>query len=242
MSRIGLSARDRRALLIGAAAIVPGLLFRFAVVPYARELTEARARIESERELLGRERGLRAEAAFLPVVLRQEQAQFSTVMPLLFAGEEPALVAADVQDYIDEAATSSRFRVDQMQTEPTRPVDGGLVAVPLTVRGQTDFAGLLELLRRLAEGPKLLRVGRLAVEARSPGAAGAPEPEVLSVTLRVEGYMLDGEAAPPRGGSARMASRGGARPEPAPPDAGRTPAAATVASRAPGGAQAAGAP
>ncbi|MBX6364446.1 MAG: hypothetical protein IRZ00_11310 [Gemmatimonadetes bacterium] len=196
MSRLGRSARDRRALLLGAAAIVPGLLFRFAVVPYARELADARAAVQSERDLLARERGLRAEAMFLPAVLRQEQARFSTVKPLLFAGEEPALVAADVQDYIDEAAVPSRFRVDQMQTEPARSGRGGLIAVPLTVRGQTDFAGLLELLRRLAEGPKLLRVGRLVVEPKSPGSAGAPEPEVLSVTLRIEGFMLERDAVP----------------------------------------------
>src|SRR5690606_21878341 len=83
--RARLSARDRRALELGAAVVMPVLVWMFAGVPDVRALGEARARLEAERDLLARELELVASApAHLADAERATQGLLNAA-PRLFA-------------------------------------------------------------------------------------------------------------------------------------------------------------
>ena len=64
-----LSRRDRRALTLGLAVLLPFFLWMFALRPYRDALADARDRLASERALLQREEALVAAAPTLPAAL-----------------------------------------------------------------------------------------------------------------------------------------------------------------------------
>ena len=99
--------------------------------------------------------------------------------------------------------------VDERDTRLGEPPGEALTTLEATLRARGDFEALLDLLRALERGPKLVRVVRLDIEpelapaaasavAAPPGtpnavasngaAPSAPDVEALHVTLVVQGF------------------------------------------------------
>ncbi|HEX7049246.1 MAG TPA: type II secretion system protein GspM [Longimicrobiales bacterium] len=190
MRRPSLDRRDRRALFAGAAVLVPALLWTFAVAPYLRAVTDARARLAAERALLDRELALLASAETYPEAFEEGAARLLAAAPRLFGGGNDGAASAALARYLEANARASRVLL--VQVDPIAAEDaGGVVRLGLRVRAETDLEGLLTLLRRLGSGAKLIRVESLHVEAaQADPQLALSQPEVLRIDFTVRGYAL----------------------------------------------------
>ncbi|HEV2148328.1 MAG TPA: GspMb/PilO family protein [Longimicrobiaceae bacterium] len=189
-----LSARDRRALRLGALLLVPALLWVFAVGPYLRALDQAETRLEAERSLLLRERDLLVAARAYPEEFEAGAELLLEEAKRLVPGEDVGAAGPHFATYVRRLARIGAVRAKRMELEPPRPAGGGITAIPLRLSGESDLEGVLTLLHLLETGPQLVHVERLRIEGgRSEpawGAVNADMPEVLSFEMSVSGFTL----------------------------------------------------
>jgi hypothetical protein len=162
-----LSHRDRRALIIGAAILVPALLWVGAVRPYRDALVDVSDRIETERALLAREEGLLLAADRMPDDLNAAAASAERAERRLVGTSNTAVAEADVTEYIESLATKSRVLLTEIRGMGMDRKDhppAGLQIVRIAVQGESDLNGVTGLLRRLEDGMMLIRVSELTAE------------------------------------------------------------------------------
>jgi hypothetical protein len=170
-----LSQRDRRAVLIGLAVLLPAVLHVTAVRPYRASLADVRDRAAAERALLQREEALAAQAETLPSGLTVVQDRADRASRRLVRAANVPLAEAEVTGFLEELAQLSRVLLQDMRgIEPRRgeqPTVAGLRPIRLSVRGESDFEGVLTFLQRLESSPLLLRVAELSIEPQYEGSA-----------------------------------------------------------------------
>lgn len=164
------SERDRRAILFLAAVVVPVLLWIGVVRPYRGALEDLRTRVETERSLLQREQALIAMGHTLPDSLKAARSHIRKAeMSLVYAPNLP-LAEAELTTYLEEVATQSRVLLQEMTgvdlVRGEVPPDG-VSPIRLAVRGESDLTGVLTFLRRVEEGPLLIRIRELEIQ-RAP--------------------------------------------------------------------------
>lgn len=185
-----LGARDRRALLLGAAVVLPALFFALGVRPYLRTLSDLHGRTEVQRGLLDRELQLLAGAKRYPQRLDSIEVVMRDEVPRLFGSDEITATAA-LAEYVGEHAARSRILVQQSETRTPEAVGGDVLALRVELRALGDLQGIMRFLRGLEAGPKLVRVESLAIERMEQyGAAGASSTGALVLTATVEGYAV----------------------------------------------------
>jgi hypothetical protein len=198
-----LASGDRRALLIGLAVAAPIVFWMLGATPYLHAVQETRARLETSRDLLARERRLLAGAPQYPAALAAGKTRLAAVSERLLDGSNEAAAATALATYLRGHARPSHVLLSELESAPAENVAGGMTAVALNVSGESDLEGLLTFLRALESGSKLVHVDQLEIEsAPQHGAAGgagvAPAgPEVLSFRLRVKGFALGTFGASP---------------------------------------------
>jgi hypothetical protein len=199
----GLSGRDRRALLLGALLLTPMLLWALVVRPYRNVLAEFEDRLATERGLLERERAAMAEAPTLPARLQAVRAELAKWNGRFVQSANPALAEAEVTSMLETVARESRVllqEVGALTLPPDVTAPEGLLPFRLSVRGESDFEGVLRFLNGVEENPVLLRVVGLSIE---------PAPQVF-------GGGGGGGGGGGRGGNQ---GRGGGGPPPVQPGA-----------------------
>lgn len=189
-----LSDRDRRAIALGAAVVLPALLWVYGVSPYLGAVEQRRSRIEARRSLLDAERDLLAARKRYPRQVEAAATRLREMAPALLDSRSRGVATAELTQYVEDRAAASRVRLTATQPRAVRRVDRRLLAIPLTVEGESDLQGVLAFLEALEHGPKLLRVGDLRIRRRS--GAGRLEDkgmEVLALRVSVTGYVLHPE-------------------------------------------------
>lgn len=194
-----LGPRDRRALILGAAVLLPVVLWIGVIRPYAGLLDETRARVEVERALLARERGLLAIAGELPGRLATATARLEEESATLLGASNAVAAEEVLMEHIQRTATRSRVLVQDARGVEVHADEaaGPLAPVRLGVRVESDLAGLASFLNRLESGPGLIRILEMSVEpARSGGRVtnGAPGPlemGALTMSMIVEAYWME---------------------------------------------------
>jgi hypothetical protein len=200
LSLSGLSARDRRAIIIGLAVLLPALLYVAAVRPYRTALNDLRDRAATERALLSREEALIAAAASLPAQLDAAAERDRLATSRLVTAPNLPLAEAELTGMLASIASLSRVLLQDMRAVEPRPRTGDVVAwstirpLRLAVRGESDLEGVLTFLHRLEDSPLLLRIVELSIE---PGAIGNSEghnaASAVQFALIVEAYTPAGE-------------------------------------------------
>lgn len=167
LDRIG--ERDRRAIRIGLAIVVPALLWVGAVRPYRTALTELRDRIAAERALLAREEALIAASDELPRLLDAAADQTRRSELRLVRASNAPLAEAEVTGFLQDVAGLSRVLLQELRGLEPEPgtaglATGGLVPIRLAIRGESDLEGVMTFLHRIETSPLLLRVIELSIE------------------------------------------------------------------------------
>lgn len=202
MSRLVLSARDRRTLLAGAS-VVGGLIALARGLPAWRAWdADARAsaaeltaeRVRAERSVAGERSTVRA--------FRERAARYVALAPAVVPGPTPAAQAAALGAIVSGAAQGAGLKLGAVQVAVDSAASGDArrrAAAPsafarLRVRADAtgDVKGITDFLLALERGPALLRVRGLAVTQPEP-AAPPERAEALRVEVVVEGLGL----APP---------------------------------------------
>lgn len=206
-----LSARDRRALVVAAAALLVALVIHVGR-PVVRDISDLRSRIEAERELFAEEAAVRDASEKIVAAHRAASERLSAHRDRMLVAEEPGVAGANLTRYVRSVAEASRVYL--ATGEPRARVDtlpGGLTAVHVGGEGETDFEGLLSFLHALEFGPTLVRITSLSAElVASPGSMRGEGPEILKLHFEVRGIRAAQREEP--GGTEREAARqGGSR-------------------------------
>ncbi|MGH7690443.1 MAG: GspMb/PilO family protein [Gemmatimonadaceae bacterium] len=193
MTAAALKSRDRRAMLIGALVLAPGLVFIWGVRPYQAALTATRDQLATERATLSRERGALATAQRNPELQRVTDSAFHAVQPALFEGRDDVIASAQVASYLGDVARRSHVWLQVANTRPATSDASGVRTLHVDLRAETDFQGLLDFLDALDRGAKLVTVERLEA-SRGFGTGGNLNAETLTITATVAGYALGDES------------------------------------------------
>jgi hypothetical protein len=162
-----LSHRDRRALLLGAAVLVPALLWIVVVRPYRDALVGVRERIAAEQALLAREESLIAGEETLPQAIDVALAGAERAERRLVSAANATLAEAELTDYLESAAARSRVLLEELRgVSPGRDSTSveGVQPIRLSASGESDLSGVTSMLRRIEDGALLVRVSELSIE------------------------------------------------------------------------------
>ena len=153
MSRLRISARERRTVTWGAIVAAIALVVAYGVLPVARRWSAREDAIVVARDRLARLEGLLAAgpgAVTIPA---------ATGSPLLVRGRTPDLAGAALQSALQELARTSRVSVSRLEVQ-TDSSDAASPAVRASLSATTDIYGLAGVLPRLnAPRPALAAPG-----------------------------------------------------------------------------------
>ena len=184
----GLSVRDRRAIAAAAIVLAPALLFVTAR-PYVRSLAALRNEAALGRELLARERDLVRDAANFVGPTAVSLAALGAELPRVVHSEARATAMVQLADYVRGIARTNEVLLTQASEAPADSLAPGMQLLRLSVRAESDFAGVLRFLNSLERGRQRIRVTRLLVQrATSRTGPGVPADaaDVLVLTATIE--------------------------------------------------------
>lgn len=190
--RLQLRPRDRRALALGAAVLLPALAWRLVLRPYQHARADLRARVSEQRDLLARERAVLAAAPSMARELDAAVAAVETARERLLPEHDALAATSALVGIVGDAARRHGVLIESIESRATERAGGGLLAVKIDVHGRGDFEGLLRWLQALESNRRLVRVEGLSV-----GRAGADaEPdsldmETLALSASVQAYLRE---------------------------------------------------
>lgn len=192
--RIGMSARDRRALLVGVASV--GFL-----VAVSRGLPAWRSWRESAYEEataattdLARARSLLSVSRAIGDSLDARNDRFLSLAPALLGGESPAAAGATLAGIVSGAAATAGVRIGAVQIRPDTMSSSTFTRVSVRADATGDIAGVSKMLATLERGPTLLAIRSLSIDQSEP-AATSDRMEALRISFAVEGLMLSPRSA-----------------------------------------------
>ena len=184
-----MSAADRRAMILGAAIVVPSLFFVFGVKPYIAALGDVREQISVEADAYARERSAVSAAKRNPLMQHVADSAMQATAQRLFAGRDDVMASAEVATYLGGLARAHHVWLQDASTRPATALDGGVRALHVDIRGESDLRGVLEFIKALEDGDKLIRVQRLDLSTQ-PGRADEPGVETLAISASIVGYAI----------------------------------------------------
>jgi hypothetical protein len=206
-----LSARDRRAVVMGAMLLVPAVAWSQGVMPYLRALREAQGELRRERALLERELQVLAGSGRYPAEFGAGADRLLAEVPRLVGGGDDGAASAALAGYVRGVAQAARVQLSRVEPASSGDAGGGVTSLPLEVSGEGDIEGVTTLLHLLETGPKLVHVTGMTLETGEPAASAAgaspPDPsqsnflsgvmppaaavpETIGFRLRITGFTL----------------------------------------------------
>ncbi len=184
-----LTTKDRRALLMGGAAVVLAVIL-FRLLPWGvRRVRASAEELEARRELLARASAELAVPAALEdsaVVLRHGVVALA---PRILAGSTSAEAMAQLSGQLNHLATAHQSRVLQVEARPDSTRAGDLRRLTIDATFEGDIRGVTAILAELTSGPVVLVPTRLVVTATNPAETNRPV-EVLHLELTLVAWYL----------------------------------------------------
>lgn len=190
----GMSARDRRALIVGVVSI-GSLITISRGLPAWRAWRQA-AHEEAVRSAtdLSRARSLLSVSGAIGDSLASRNDRFLALAPALLGGESPAAGGATLAGIVSGAAATAGVRLGAVQIHPDTTSSETFTRISVRADATGDIAGVTKMLATLERGPTLLAVRSLSIDQSEP-AATSDRMESLRVSIVVEGLMLSPRAA-----------------------------------------------
>jgi len=195
-----LAPRDRRAILLGLALMVPALIYVFGVRPYRAALADVLDRVTAERQLLERELALLQSASTIPEAIRRAELEAARVENRMLQARGKVLAEAELTDFLEGSASRSRVLLEEVRSGELARGEApppGLEVIRLELRGESDLQGVLYLLDEIEKSQLLLRVRGLALEPElarpetdgdENGAREAVPTGVVTFQIVVDGF------------------------------------------------------
>lgn len=211
MSRPTLSAKDRRAITIGAIILLPFAVFLWGVRPYRAAIADAQDRLAVERDALARERGAVLTAQRNPALQQMTDSVMHLMEPRLFEGSDDVIASSELAAYVGDLARGHHVWVQDAATRTATSATPGVRTLHVEIRGESDLRGILTFLDAMERGDKLVRIERLDI-SRGLSGPGNEQAETLTLAATVAGYAMGNlstssaaslRAAPAPGGAKR---------------------------------------
>lgn len=177
-------AKERKYILIGGILLLlAGAAYRFlpaieSVFAKSDEMQFKEMELEKYRAALRKKTLLQAER----VAAERELAR---VEAGLLTPSTPALAAVDIQNMLNNIAEQKKIVIRSMRVLEPKPVEAEqYLTIPLEVTATASIRQVKELLFRIENAPKLLKVIKLRI--RLPNYR---RPEEIYTSFTVEGFM-----------------------------------------------------
>lgn len=205
LSLSSLRVRDRRALLVGLSTVVAyGTVL--GAGSYMTRLSGARAQLEAQRHLLGRELGMLEAERRVERRLGESAARFATRSEAMFSAADSLAAVSDLSSFLLDVARGNRLHVEHVESRSSSARTEGLVTLMVILRGRTDLEGLIDFATALGEADRLIRIEQLSVTRLPspepegpPGGGAARDVQVLEFSAFVTGFALPDDPVGPEG-------------------------------------------
>ncbi|MEO7082995.1 MAG: GspMb/PilO family protein [Gemmatimonadaceae bacterium] len=183
--QLGISARDKRTLTVGAVTVVSlFVLAKGLPTSLAWQNERIADAIAVERKV---ERS-RVSVRVMPSLrdsVRARRLRIATLDSTIVSGGSAAAAAAAVSSFLQDIADSARIKISAMQLRPDSAKAGSLTTIAVRVTGTTDIAGLAAFLRAVESNDTPMLVRELSASQPDP-TAGDARGESLRVDLLVQ--------------------------------------------------------
>jgi hypothetical protein len=210
MTARSMSARDRRALLLGAVILLPALLFVWGVRPLLATLRNNRDLLVSEQGTLAREMAALDAARANPDLHRVADSAMRAIAPRLFQGRDSVMATAELVSHLSMIAADHEVWLQNAVTRPSTVDEGGVRRLRVEIRAESDLQGVLSFLTALERGDKLVRVERVDI-ARVLALDTDDGVEPVTVAATIVGFALPDQPPSTRPGDADTATAGAQR-------------------------------
>jgi hypothetical protein len=183
-----MTARDRRALFLGAAVILGVVLLVRALPWAARSLVRLRARVTQQSQIASSARALLAATPFMRDSLGRVLNDIVALAPKLVDGRSAAEAQASLSALVSLAANRHDLKVVRLDPLPDSSA-GVFSRANVHAEMEGDIVGLTGFLKAIETATPLLSIGALAVAAPDP-RANPNTPEALHLELDLSGYYL----------------------------------------------------
>lgn len=189
MSTRGISAREKRAVVLGGTCILT--LFAAvrgvpALLAWKRDLhseaEEGRSALAEARAILMHEQGVRDSSVL-------EGQRVIALAPLLLSGDTPASASATLEGIISGAAATSNVQLGALELRSDSASRSAFTRVVVKGSANSDIQGLAQMLQQLERGPALLSVEEMSI-TQPELSAPSDHMEVLHMEIVVGGLML----------------------------------------------------
>jgi len=211
-----MNSKDRRALFLGLAVLVPALGYIWGLKPLRAWHADLRDQVTQQQLLLANERAAVSAAKKNPEAQRVADSAMRAMEPRLFEGSDPFVASAELVSHLTQIAQRANVSLTTASTRPATSANG-VRTLRVEIRAESDITGLLAFLESIENGEKLLKVERLDV-SRSLAAAEVKGVEPIAISAAIAGYALGDpnvpDTPPARGAKLPASSapaRGGAR-------------------------------
>jgi hypothetical protein len=181
--------RSKHRVLVWGGAIIAAWLALRAIPGLVHEIRESRWELRNRVALLERSRAEIAQSGRLQDSAATLKARLVAQAPRLVSGDGDAEASDVMAGLLSLAVSRGNGKVTRSVPVPDSATRGLLHGVTLLVGFDTDVAGLLGVLRNLAEGGTTLTIESLNVLVADPNAASSST-ELLRVEIVVRGWFL----------------------------------------------------
>jgi hypothetical protein len=193
----GLTTRDRRVLLLALFVGGPFFAIAYGARPAWRAYGDRVAALEQQRDLLARERGLVAGAASLDTPTTVTREALRRDLRTVIRSGARATAFSLLTERVRAAARQHDVLVLQASEAGAEELGDGLSLLRVSVRAESDLAGIARLLRAIESDPLQIRTSRVFIE-RSPQGALGPDGgstdgrNVLLLNVTIEALAITG--------------------------------------------------
>jgi Tfp pilus assembly protein PilO len=171
-------------LVIGFAALLAGVVYRFGPQIVDAALPEASENLREKQALLQRYRLIAERKASLEARITAMEKEIAAVESGLFSGETKALATVEMQNQISRMAAESGAEIRTVREITTnRPAVGSYEPLQLEVKARFTIDQLTDFLYRVESSSKRLTIPHLSLRADRRGRK-----EGVHVLIRPEGY------------------------------------------------------
>lgn len=186
---LALKPRDRRALLLMAAALGVFLIANFAVLPVVDQASALGGSIPLKEKTLRKYHQVTSLAGARETDWQALQAAVSQAEARLLQARTPALAAAEMQDLVKQLTSQAGIEMRGVDFAPVRELkagDAAFTAVPVSLAVECGVDQLTNFLASAAGHPKLLAVDQVTITAspRTP-----QQSKRVAVRLTMHGLM-----------------------------------------------------
>jgi Tfp pilus assembly protein PilO len=179
-----MSRRER--LLIGGG-VLAGLLvlgWEFVVQPISDRYRTAAELVPARERVLARRLELVSRKAAITRELEATNAQLQSLADRFLPAATPAVAASELQKLAKEIAVKASTEIRSERILPTVE-RGELLEIPIEIAVSGEIRQLVDLLNRVENAPKLLRVQDLKVRVMN-----VSQPKDLLATLILSGFIM----------------------------------------------------